>query len=265
VQLFKTSKVTFIMVISVLLLRKTYPFRAWFYAGLVTLGLYMLSTAEKNSRNSASTEDIGLVFYGFTLMGSSMVLIAFNNVLQETVLKGFKLFLPWPLHKLPFLASSKGHTYSSEIKGSQEIRDEFIFFSNIITSITLFIGSVYYQQISVGLHFFMTEPPRLVVEQSVILLINAYGQRLVLDMTQAYGAVSSTLVVTVRKVLTFFISVFLFPKPFTMYHFVSLVTIIVSSVLLQFRLMDMKASFVGRRHSSFQQSPRSRDAIGHFV
>ena len=52
-----------------------------------------------------------------------------------------------------------------------------------------------------------------------------------------YGSASATLIVSARKVLTFGLSVVVYPKPFNKLHMMALVLVTVSAGFLQLQLM----------------------------
>mmetsp|Transcript_1879 Transcript_1879/g.3236 ORF Transcript_1879/g.3236 Transcript_1879/m.3236 type:complete len:377 (+) Transcript_1879:296-1426(+) len=229
VQLCKTSKIVAAMAVSWLLLSHRYSRRAILYALCLVSGLYILSRADLASERAKKLPQadeatrVARLIQGFSLVFISMIFIAVHNVVQEAVVQ----HRPWRF----------GSVTMPEKKPAGQVQDELIFFTNTVTTLVLGMGSIFNGEMVRGVLFYVFSPRRVLFEQLVIIVINVYGQRLMLDISRTYGSTSATIVVTVRKTITFAISVMFFPKPFTVAHLFALILVSCSACLLQIQIM----------------------------
>jgi len=212
---------------------RLYRRRSWALALLLTWGLYVLSTADAaGKQRSGLSGDIGPLVKGFATILFSMVFIAVNTVLQEAVLKRHVWTAPWK-RMLQHAATTPRAPKVMET----QIKDKLIFYSNLLTTSVLLVGSAWNGELMGGLGFFARSSHRFWIEQCIIVCIGAWGQRLMLDLAQDYGATSATVVTTFRKTVTFALSVVIFPKPFSFAHAVALVVVSAAACMLQLQLM----------------------------
>jgi len=165
--------------------------------------------------------------FGFYILGVSLISMALTNSIQEASLTDAQFKSPFT-KRIP----------TKRIHGSKHAVDELMFFSTATTTVLLFAGSVYYGDLLLGLRFYWSSPKRYLAEQIALLAITTYGQREILDIARVYGSPSASIVVTVRQVLTYMVSVILFPKPFTLLHAVSIGGTSLSAYFLQESIMQ---------------------------
>jgi drug/metabolite transporter (DMT)-like permease len=301
VQLFKTSKVVFVVATSVVLLQRRFSRRVWAWALLLSCGLYALSLADAGSSQRASQSRAAVAaaaaaaaadadghaaaqtaataahLYGYSLMFVGNVCVAVNNVLQEAVMRehawavpcGGARCRPRPRARLLSSSKDKGKDTFKDKDWRAQLRDELILFPELLTAGFLLAGAVATGEAAAGAAFFARAPRRLLAELVCSLAITAWGQRLMLDLSHQYGAASATIIVTVRKSITFVVSVALFPKPFSALHALALALISVSAAMLQLGLMQDDARAEREQHARAaadqRQDQRREDAPGLVV
>jgi len=224
-QLFKTSKIVFVMILGSSFLDHKYSKFSKLCGAALFLGLILLSQADSKGDEKTATN----FAFGCFLMFNGMVLIAVNAILIEAVLQ-----------RKQVLFFSLEHAIEAE-KSAGTLRDELIFFTNLFTMVVLLFGSISSGEFTRGVAFFASSPQRILAQQFSAMAIQAVGQRLVYDLAQSFGSTTATLIVTIRKAITFLISAFIFPKPFTSTHALAITLTSISAFALQRQiLIDQK-------------------------
>mmetsp|Transcript_8082 Transcript_8082/g.16075 ORF Transcript_8082/g.16075 Transcript_8082/m.16075 type:complete len:401 (+) Transcript_8082:629-1831(+) len=198
--------------------------------------------------------------WGFTMTFISMVCISVHAIVQESVLQGRSIKAAACCAQLYRRLRRRAQEQFSSLPMRRQspdisalmVRDELIFYTNIITLCLLLIGVAVSGDFHKGVAFFVAAPRRLLYEQIIVLLISSFGQRQVLKLAQEFGSTSATIVVTIRKCITFGISVLIFPKPVTYTHIAALGLISLSACSLQMCLLNDEAT-----QQSIQQTKSS--------
>eukprot|EP00924_Labyrinthula_sp_SR-Ha-C_P001156 maker-scaffold_7-snap-gene-15.44-mRNA-1 protein AED:0.13 eAED:0.13 QI:155/0.66/0.5/1/1/1/4/0/380 len=233
ITIFKSCKLVFVMLTSKFLLNEPLTRKAALLSFVMALGLIILSQSDmKNTKDEDKTDS----FFGLFLITSSLGVASIGNVVQQAALQNVDI-------RVPVLASCKKNKKENNFT-KEELKENLLLYSSFVTFVCLFLVCLSTGEISQGVQFFLHPQFHssftLMSKQLVALVLLASGQRLILSLSQIYGATLISLFSTVRKVSSFVLSVFFFPKPFNMGHGFGVIEVTIAALFLQQHLREMK-------------------------
>jgi len=252
VTVFKSSKVVFVMLMSHLILGEPITRTAISHSFLMSVGLFALSNSDlKTSKHADEKQDS---IFGIILIVAGLATSAIGNVIQQAVLQ--ETPIQWLDRSLNFVKLKLGfHKLYSKTKtgdieapentpelSRRQVKDDLLLYSSFTTTLVLFCVCFLTGELLQGYYFFWNQSLLLSFKQLVALFLTAMSQRLVLSLNQVYGATSISVLLTVRKVSSFVMSVLVFPKPFNFGHAFGVVDVAFFALLLQTHIMRVKKS-----------------------
>lgn len=180
--LFKSSKLLGVMIIGLIILRKSYHKLDYLASLFIFLGLYLVyyGSLSADQLNSNKFDIRGVLLMIFSISADSMV-----GNLQEDLL----------------------HFEKVETV-------EVVFFSHSIGVIYLFILCFTFDQLSTPIEF-VKNSPSIIIVIFIISICGYLGVQCVHGLTKLYGILVTVTATSIRKVLTIFLSFIIFPKPIT--------------------------------------------------
>lgn len=214
--LFKSSKLIPVMMGGIIILRKSYSTFEYFSAFLLTVGLAVLTFGNTYAR------EISINFTGIAIIITALFADAFIGNIQEGTMVQFNV-------------SSK----------------EMALYSHSFGSIQLFLVLIMVGQLKPAFLFCWNNP--ISYFYMVLFSISGYsGAMFVLTMIKIFGAFATTTATSCRKFSTLILSFIFFPKPFSIYYFISILLVFIG-ISLQIYSKNYKKNF------TIQQNQESKN------
>jgi len=226
--IFKSGSLLANMILSVLVLKRSYTWQKYLSVGMISVGITICTLMSARPSNSAQVEftyeEYMKWLWGIFLLVAGLLMAARLGIYQEQLASKYgkhpqeMLFYSHALSLPGFLLLSRGIQEQVTILNQTELLD--IFGLSVPTVWWLMLLNVLTQYICA---------------RSVYLLVTEMS------------SLSVTVVLTLRKFVSLLISIFYFKNPFTMYHWIGAVLVFGGSLLFTGVLQSIYGLCAGRQ------------------